>query len=53
MLDTKHSKVESNLIEQEKMIINYIEKYNFVRRSTVECVLEVKKIIINAMVEKG
>ena len=56
MLDTKPSKVESNLTEQEQIIIDYIKQYNFIRRSTVEDILDVKKtrasLIINAMVEK-
>lgn len=56
MLDTKLSKVESNLTEQEQIIIDYIKQYNFIRRSTVEDILDVKKtrasLIINAIVEK-
>jgi len=56
MLDTKPSKVESNLTEQEQIIIDYIKQYNFIRWSTVEDILDVKKtrasLIINAMVEK-
>lgn len=56
MLDTKPSKVVSNLTEQEQIIVEYIKKYNFIRRSTVEDILDVKKtrasMIINSMIEK-
>lgn len=56
MLDTKPSKVGSNLTEQEQIIIEYIKKYNFIRRSTVEDILDVKKSraneILAMMVEK-
>lgn len=48
---------EECLTAQEQIIVEYIRKYNFIRRSTVEDILDVKKtrasVIINAMVNKN
>lgn len=48
---------EEYLTAQEQIIVEYIRKYNFIRRSTVEDILGVKKtrasVIINAMVNKN
>lgn len=57
MLDTKPMIIDSNLTEQEQIIINYIKQYKFIRRSTIEDILNIKKsraiLIISAMIEKG
>lgn len=56
MLDSKPINIDFNLTEQEQIIIEYIKKYGFIRRSTVEDILCVKKtrayLILNSMVEK-
>ena len=58
MLDSKSTShiVDSDLSEQEQTIIDYIKQYKFIRRSTVEDILSVKKTraseIINDLVEK-
>lgn len=57
MLDSKStSHIAADLSEQEQAIIDYIKQYKFIRRSTVEDILSVKKSraseIINDLVEK-
>ncbi len=56
MLDSKVKIIDSNLTEQEQIIIDYIKKYNFIKRSTIEDILCIKKtratLIINSLIEK-
>ena len=58
MLETKmKNNINTNLTEEEQIIIDYIKQYKFIRRSTVQDVLNLKKtralIILNSMIEKG
>ncbi len=56
MLDSKTIKKDYNLTEQEQIIVDYIKKYNFIRRGTVEDILNVKKTrageILTSLIEK-
>ena len=45
MLDSKPINIDFNLTEQEQIIIEYIKKYGFIRRSTVEDILCIKKLV--------
>ena len=44
-------------IEQEQIIVDYIKQYKFIRRSTVEDILDVKKTrayeVITSLIEKN
>lgn len=60
MLENKNlndgEKTECSLTSQEQIVIAYIKKYNFIRRSTVEDILDVKKTraidIIKSLIDK-
>lgn len=60
MLENKNlndgRKMEYSLTAQEQIVIAYIKKYNFIRRSTVEDILDVKKTraidIIKSLIDK-
>lgn len=57
MLDYKSNNADYKLSEQEQIIVDYVRKYNFVRRSTVEDILDVKKSrasqILSNLIEKN
>lgn len=61
MLDEHTKKVETintqELTEQEQIIVDYIKQYKFIRRSTVEDILDVKKTrayeVITSLIAKN
>lgn len=61
MLDEHNKEVEiintQKLTEQEQIIVDYIKQYKFIRRSTVEDILDVKKTrayeVITSLIEKN
>ena len=61
MLDEHTKEVETintqELTEQEQIIVDYIKQYKFIRRSTVEDILDVKKTrayeVIASLIEKN